>query len=238
MIRSGTVIVEREEFELGWPGTIAGATITVPERIIEADPIGGWDALPDTWDALALTWAEILPNAGMSYESPTLDLQAQLNVKPTVSVSALGTVVTEMSVRAGLGQPVVYEPLAAALGRYVRIRISVSGPIAELHRAYITLHAPTFEVAYNDVSTSAATAEWFQRIGVGQVRLSSQGRLASITHAQITALQNVGPGWTWEVVSKATMVADSLAAEFKIYNAAGAPADALIDVTLRGPKAE
>jgi hypothetical protein len=49
-------------------------------------------------------------------------------------------------------------------------------------------------------------------------------------------LQNVGPGWSVELISKSEVVNGFPAAEFKIYDASDTLADAVIDVELKGPK--
>jgi hypothetical protein len=50
-------------------------------------------------------------------------------------------------------------------------------------------------------------------------------------------LQNVGAGWSWELISKTQIVNSEPAAEFKVYNSSGTLANATIDVELRGPQA-
>ena len=60
-----------------------------------------------------------------------------------------------------------------------------------------------------------------------------------ISQARISAIQNVGAGWSWELLSKSAAAFGSpgtLAAEFKLYNGSGTLADALIDAELKGPK--
>ena len=86
-----------------------------------------------------------------------------------------------------------------------------------------------------DVDTLTEAAAWFESTAPGHFKVASEG-LVIHTSAVIRALQNVGPGWTWELVAKnTTLTGGARAAEFKIYNASGVLADAVVDIELKGP---
>ncbi len=90
-----------------------------------------------------------------------------------------------------------------------------------------------------DVNTATEVAVWFEGQGTaGHFKVASDG-LVIHTSAVLRALQNVGPGFTWELVNKnTTLVGGAQAAEFRIYDAAGLAADAVVDIELKGPKAD
>ena len=92
----------------------------------------------------------------------------------------------------------------------------------------------------NDIPTSGPDSAVFERLGSGHFRIVARA-LSVITQAQITAIQNVGPGYSWALVDKEARAfgsPGSLAAEFRVYDGAGSPADATIDATLKGPRSQ
>ena len=101
----------------------------------------------------------------------------------------------------------------------------------------IILDGETQIEEFEDFDTSGADTETFERIAAGHFRIVPRD-LAAITYADIV-LQNVGPGFTKELISKSALAFGSpgqIAAEFKIYNSSGVLADATIDAQLKGPK--
>ena len=85
-----------------------------------------------------------------------------------------------------------------------------------------------------DVNTASETASWFASVAAGHFKIGAE-KAAAITQASLV-LQNVGAGWTWELISKSATVGGNPAAEFKVYNGSGTLADATGDVTIKGPK--
>ena len=91
---------------------------------------------------------------------------------------------------------------------------------------------------YEDVNTATETAVWFESIAVGHFKIETKGEIEKITVARIDAIQNVGAGYTWELIDKdTTITGGSLpAAEFKVYDSTGTLADATVDITLIGAR--
>ncbi|MFQ5783617.1 MAG: phage tail protein [Alphaproteobacteria bacterium] len=123
--------------------------------------------------------------------------------------------------------------------RYARARVEVAGTNPKVTQMTTILDAETQIDEFNDVDTSDPTPPWFNRIAAGHFEIGSRsGKMSSVSFATIRALQNVGGSWSWELVSKSKAVNGQPAAEFKVRDASGALADALIDVELKGPKKE
>ncbi len=104
-----------------------------------------------------------------------------------------------------------------------------------LEEMLILLDAEGKVVEFNDLNTATATKSEFERIGIGRFKVAAPG-VSLITQARITALQNVGPGWSWVLMGKNKRLGDLPAAEFRIFNGDKAAADATVDVSLQGPK--
>ncbi|HAF02030.1 MAG TPA: hypothetical protein DCG63_12145, partial [Methylophilaceae bacterium] len=112
--------------------------------------------------------------------------------------------------------------------RYVKVRIAVtSAGIASIDLANIKLSAESISEEINDLSTSSLSGAY--RIGVGDIRLPKAKAYSLITQVQVS-LQNVGAGWSWELIDKSTTTGPRI----KIYNASNALADASIDAFIRG----
>ena len=231
------VIVNRTEQLLGWPGTKTDCYVTTEQTLENIAAIGqDWNDLPATWDAMADTWgAAVTGRSPFSYETPSIDIGADVRVTPIIAAQgdAAITVTWRFATEAegaGALPGKAYAALAPALARYVQIK--VENPTGDLiDRLQIQIDAESLIDDFDDVNTLTETAAFFTRIGNGHFKIAPRLPMVAISQAEITALQNVGAGYSWELISKA-----SLEAEFKVYNGAGVPADAVVDVQLKGPK--
>ncbi|MCG8359638.1 MAG: fibronectin type III domain-containing protein, partial [Kiloniellales bacterium] len=237
------VLVGRLEHDLGFPGVKTDAFVESDGRL-HSVTLGGWDALPATWDALAASFGAILPSPAQISYAIEIDLGADLSFTPLVTVVGVGTQTIEM--RTGTSLPLAggFGPLAAVMSkRYVEIRVTMTSPAVPAEPTCIELMAILLDGEtkiedFNDIDTSGPSTSRFERIGVGHFRIVAED-LSVISQAGITAIQNVGPGHSWELISKEALAfgpPGQLAAEFKLYDSAGALADAVIDVSLKGPK--
>ncbi len=235
------VLVQRQEQNLGWPGTRTDCFVT-PENALEATAqVGfGWDNL-GTWDSLG-TWKSIHPKRSpIVYETEVIDLGLDLTFTPQITVQTDGAITITMRTHtdaegADLSlEP--YVPLEQASARYVQIRVEVADAEPVISGMTVLLDGESLAEEFQDVNTLTESGVWFNRIAAGHFRIGGRRDFAALTQAQITALQNVGPGFSWELVSKSVLVNGKPAAEFRIYDGSGVLTDSTIDVLLRGPRA-
>ncbi|MDP2026457.1 host specificity protein J [Sulfuriferula sp.] len=237
--RLKNVLVQRQERVLGWPGTITGGFIYNGSVLsVSSTTIAG---LPATISVLSGAIDTIGTNTSpLVYATPVIDLGVNTTFTPLVTVAGQGTQTLLMKTGASADGGVVglWVPLALVTGkRYVQIQVNLADTAPRIDEIVTLLNGDVQEDVFNDVNTATETALWFFRVGVGNFRIGSKsGKIAAITTATILALQNTGGAWTWELVNKTSTVNGQPAAEFKIRNAAGALADAVIDVSLKGAK--
>lgn len=241
--RLKNVLLQRIEEALGWPGTLTGCFVHANALTpLSTDTIA---ALPAAISGLASTINSIGTNTNpIVYETPVIDLGADVSFTPLVTVLGTGTPTITFKTGTTADGSVVgaYAALAPVAGmRYVQIKVSMADTAAVIRGMTLLLDAETQIDEYEDVNTATATDTWFDNtsagLGVGHFRIGSKsGRISSITQAGIVALQGVGGAWTWELVNKSSTVGGQPAAEFKIRDASGTLADALVDVMIKGPK--
>ena len=238
------VLYGQIEHDIGWPGTLTDAFVA-PENAVEAKGTQTWDDLPGTWDALADSWAEIVASASpISYETEVIDLGVDVFFTPLVTAAVTGGSATiEMrSHTAAQGSDLSAEPYVALAGvsaRYLQIRVTVTGAAPVISSLVILLDGEVRIDDIEDLNTFSGSFSWFERTAAGHFKVGIRKEVGAITSASITALQSVGAGWSWELLSKSATIAGhpNPAAEFKVYNGAGSLADATVDITLKGPKA-
>ncbi len=208
----------------GWPGTKTGCH--VEDGSLVANSTATWDSITswNSWTA----WNNS-PVSPIYYEPPVIDVGGVLPFTPIVDVIANGTVLVQES---HSNDNVTYTSWATAgsliSARYVKVRITVtSAGIASIDLANIKLSAESISEEINDLSTSSLSGAY--RIGVGDIRLPKAKAYSLITQVQVS-LQNVGAGWSWELIDKSTTTGPRI----KIYNASNALADASIDAFIRG----
>lgn len=219
---SGALEVFEERAD-GWPGTKTDCHLESTTGYLQPN-----ETAATPWSG---TWAGRkwvgTPASPISYER-LIDVGVVTTFTPLVTVIADGTVtVTEAHSNDG----VTYSSYAAITGpitcRYVKIKISVAATWPTLKDATTILSAAPVSQDTEDLATSTLTGAY--RIGTGDIRIPLTKTFASIRKVDVT-LQNVGAGWSWELIDKDTAVGPRL----KIYNASNTPADATIDVTVRG----
>ena len=210
----------------GWPGTKTNFFLEPDTGDLVATDTSLWSDLT-TWD----DWNQ-WPNtvAGSSvYQPDTIDLGANVTFIPVLTGQAEGTLLLEEQ---HSNDDVTYTSWATigdttVTCRYIRLRATVTGSLPRLISLDLKLSGQSVTEEINDLDTSLLTGD--NDIGVGDVRLPYSKPFATISQVQVT-LQNVGPGWSYEVIDKDTTIGPRI----KIYNGSGVAADATIDVFMRG----
>ena len=240
--RLRSTLASRNEVQLGWPGV-------KEDCFVDAD--GSLQAGGGTWNDLgSLTWADIagktfadlLPRSSpIRYTTPVIDLGANAQANPVLSVIADGAPVLEM--RTGTdadGAPVgSFVAPAAATFRYIETRATVTGDAPALRKFDTLIDGESAIERWEDADTASYSEPgFFERVAAGHFKVRTRGGMSAISTATILAIQNVGGVASWELISKsATIGGEGPAAEFKIRNAAGTLIDAVVDVEIKGPKA-
>lgn len=229
--RLGSALNVQQSHVDGWPGTITNGHI---------DPLTGWLLATDTktWDDLAtdeLTWDDWTQwnraPATLTYVSETIDIGLITQFTPLLSAEFEGTATLEVDISddnvTWAGWAV---PAGRVTARYVRAR-SIVEPIGTeqnlLRAMTLILDAEVITEVIDDIDMSALTGAF--RIGTGDIRIPINQSYGLIRMVEVT-LQNVGPGWSWELVDKSADPGPRI----RIYNASDNLADAIIDVTVRG----
>lgn len=223
-----------------WPGTKTNCFVDA-DGYLHALSDGDWTDMPGAWSSLPDSWDAIITNqTTITYESAVIDLGLDTTFNPLVSVGGTGTPTIEIKTGA-TSDGTVTGSYAAPSGqvtgkRYIQIRVQMTDVTAPVLESMTTiLDGDVALEEYPDVNTSSETAVWFNSIAAGHFQIGSkEGDISAITLAKITALQNVGAGWTWEVLNKSSTVNSYPAAEFKVYDNTGTLADAVVDVELKG----
>ena len=225
--RIQNALIVQNETRIGFPGTKTDCFVESDTTYLVPDGTGTWDNLefesPNDWDGWDAWNYE--PVASMVYETVAIDVGAIVSFDPIVTVTAGGSVVIE---EAHSDDDISYTSFAALSGvvttRYIKIRVTITTPdLSGITNMQTILSADTIEEEIIDWATSGDGAP------VGDFRLPITKGFTLITTVQI-ALQNVGGGWTWEVIDKDA----SLGPRIKIYNSTPALADATIDAVVKG----
>jgi len=236
------VLLARSEADLKFPGSKTDC-FRNPEGHLEAmgnATTGTWAALPATWSALNGSWLGIVPSRSpIVYETPTIDLGADISFTPLASFDGLGaaTIAMQVGTSAQEGPVGAFVALARTKARFLRVRATVAGATPLIRNLAVLLDGQTVIQDFDNVNTAAASAGAVERLATGHFKIATDGRMATIVSAKVVAFQNAGAGWTWELLSKATTITGggTPAAEFKIYQN-GVLADATVDVEMKGVK--
>lgn len=241
--RLRNVILARNERTLVWPGTKNDCFVDSDGILRPVATSGGtWGDLSGTaWSDLSGdAWFSITARENpISYETPVIDLSADISCTPLITAVGLGTVTVEMKTGTDADGTVTgaYAAISQiSLKRYVQFKVTADlAGGAAIEELQIILDGEAIVVEYNDVNTNTETAAWIDQLAAGHFLIADKtGRLGVITQASIIALQGVGAGWSWELISKTEDISSVPAAEFKIYNGSGTLADAVVDIQLRG----
>lgn len=215
----------------GWPGVKTNCWI---------DPLSGWLVASDTkdWSDFATdgddwsdwtSWAR--EPATMVYEAEVIDAGLVTRFTPLISGEYEGTATIEVQTSDdGETWSGWAAPAGQVQARYVQARITlvpIDAGFTALKAMTMILDAEVISEDLNDRDTSTFTGPY--RIAVGDIRLPITKEYGAIRKVDI-ALQNVGPGWSWEVIDKDNTVGPRI----RIYNGSDTLADAVIDATIRG----
>lgn len=208
----------------GWPGTKTKCHIE--DAALVANDTQTWTD-KTVWSGWS-QWNSI-PEATITYDHPVIDIGGVLPFIPQVDVVCAGTAtITESHSNDNVSYS-AYAPVGTLItARYVKIRLESSGgTIPTINSANIKITAESISEVISDLDTYTLAGAY--RIGVGDIRLPMAKSYQLISQVQLT-MQNVGPGWSYELIDKDNTVGPRV----KIYNASNALADASIDALIRG----
>lgn len=184
----------------------------------------------DTW-ADWTSWARA-PNNPITYQHSTIDIGAAATYKIIAAATGSGTITYEEQ---HSDDNVTYTSWAAVTGaevtaRYQRVRVNVDNgsALATITEFTINLSAKPLEQFVEDLDTSTLTGA--NRIAAGHVKLPLTSSFSLVKAVSVT-LQNVGAGWSIELISKSDVTNGP---EIKIYNSSNTLADATIDAVIKG----
>lgn len=209
-----------------WPGTKTNCFINENN---ELEATGNdWDDLT-TWDAWT-GWNEGASTT-IIYEHTVYDVGKIATFKPIVSVFGVGFYTIE---ERHSDDDITYTAWTNADGseitaRYIQIRITAtdaSGPTIE--DATLNISAKPLIQDTEDLDISTLTGA--NRIATGHVKIPLT-KSFNVVKGVVLTLQNVGAGWSVELISKADLTNGP---EVKIYNSSNTLADATIDAQIRG----
>lgn len=234
---SENIAVSFDARESGWPGTKEGCHIGSPDRYLWSTGTETWDTLPATWD----DWDRwiVTPTTPIRYTHPIIDLGLSFQYEPLASVDYAGTATVEF--RHGASSAAVlaaaWAPLTDFAGRniasrFCQYRITVaadaSNEVPVIRRLSMLFRAQQAQQFINDLFTVALEAPY--RIGPGDFRAPITEGLFAVVRSVNLSFNGTGQGWTWEIVDKSILPGPRI----RIYNAAGQPADAKVDIIVRG----
>lgn len=209
----------------GWPGTKTDCSVEPETNTLSANDATSWSGLT-SWDAYT-QWV-LAPISPIIYEHTVIDLGGLLTFTPVVSVIAEGTVTIEESHSDDGVSYTSFTGISLPFSaQYIKIKVTISGAFPRMSLLDIKLSGKSVTEEINDLTTSGLTGSY--RIGTGDIRLPITLNYGLISQAQIT-LQNVGAGWSWELIDKDTSVGPRI----KIYNSSNALADCIVDAFVRG----
>jgi len=232
--RIGTALASVVE-QPNWPYTKTNCRVE-EDGYLWADNTTTWDTLPATWDEWT-SWhfsavSSFTYQHGQTDDTDAIDLGADVAVEPLTDYTLNDcTVVTEYAWRkeADTSYSAWTQNPGVITARYILVRATFTPTTALAHvrsmRTLVVADIKTDDIT--DLDTSTLTGSY--RIGTGDVRLPITKSFQIIYVVNI-ALQNVGAGWSWELVDKDTSVGPRI----RIYNASGVLADAVIDATVKG----
>ena len=217
-----------------WPGAIGGVLSDDGRNAIEA--LGAWTwadlaAAGTTWD----NWANWATGPGdraetsVRFASAAIDLGASVRFSAGWAADAEGTpsaefraAATEAALAAASWTAIGSTAPPTVTGRWVQFRATATAgaaAVSSLDHLCWWLPAPVVERKLLDI----ATAAWTGSVGVRDI---PPGGLSLVTDVLVT-LQSVGAGWSWDLARKNPP-------RLRIWDGAGNPADATVDVVLRG----
>lgn len=224
--RLAGVIVAEYPRQLNWPGAKTNCWRDPNLNILLARDTKTWADPVPAW-ASWTSWART-PASPVIYEHPPIDVGISTAFTPFITAIVTGTQTIEISTST---DGVVYSAWAApsfVTARYIKVRITITGSgLLSISDLIILLSAAVKDETIEDRNTVSLTGGY--RIGVGDIRVPITKTYAIIKQVAVT-LQNVGPGWSWELIDKAV----SPGPRVRIYNASNVLADAMCDFYVKG----
>lgn len=227
---------------LGWPGTLTDCIRIMGRFGLELEAIDD-----TTWDGLAAigspTWADwnrwnMQPRSPIVYEH-TMDIGAVVNASPDIGFGVSGDVVVEFF---WSDDGIAYDgPLSREdaivrnfNARYYRVRLTVTAnpsggfTVPRIESLIIQARGEAVEAFLDNVSTAALAPGY--RLGVGDFRVPLEPEaFGVISHVNLT-FNGSGAGFTYELVDRVVSPGPRL----RIYGPDDLPADAIVDVYVRG----
>jgi hypothetical protein len=225
--RLGGALIQVNCRALGYPGTKTDCFVDGDGRLL-ADDSKTWA----DFDLEGLQWSDwdtwtVSPFDPITYEHSVIDLGAIVEFTPLVTVTGSGTpTITE----AHSDDDITYTSFAAITGRiqarYFKIKVVVSDPAghALIENCIIIADAQALVEDQSDVDTSTLSGS------TGDRRIALVKTFSVITSVTI-ALQNVGAGYSTEIIDKSVVSGPN----FKIYDNTNTLADvSSVDFVIRG----
>lgn len=211
----------------GWPGTLTDCALDQATGYLTAVSGDTWNDLT-TWDAWT-SWAQN-PATPITWTSAEIDLGAVLTFAPLVTArgSATPTIETRTSADGSTWGGWGALP-SSQTARYVQYRVRVAqtaSEIPQIFEASVLLSGKS----QTEYIVDSATSTWSGSAAAGRTVPITKS-YGTITTVQL-ALQSVGAGYSWEVLSKS-----AAGPVVRIYDNTGTATDATVDVFIRGTPA-
>ena len=256
----GPTLVQRDERDLGWPGTLGTNTRRLGQELIA---VGGaddrWSRMPEPWSANTEDWADsVYQSNSVQYSTPVIDLGSNLAFTPRISTDHAGAapVITlrygDAITGTGSAQTItspstqtITSGLAGSpiTARYIQVSVSVA-PVqsartnAVLKDLDLILTGDSARDFYDSLNTAGQTGTppGFTRIAQGHFSVAHRTGAAVIQEATPTAIHGNADELRIRLVGKTVPTSGPPIATFKMYNQSGALTDAIIDILLVGPR--
>ncbi len=235
------VLLFSDERQKGWPGSKLDCFITGGILLAVSD--GSISDLPGSISELSDNIETILPSVTPCvYDTQTIDLGASVAFTPTATATGNGSLILKVSFSDSLPLTsfVNLSTVNQITARYIKFKvISVSSDPVTIAPKITSfnwmLDAETKVIDVNDFNTNQGNGSYFHRVGAGHFIMGT-AELSTITNSSIRAIQNIGAGWSWELIGKNVSIpgTSNKGAEIKLYNASNNSGDAVIDLEIKG----
>ena len=225
--RLGNAFAQIYPRSLGWPGAKTNCFVA-GNGTLEADDQTDWSTLNQE----SVAWEDWViwnrdPYLTIVYEHTPIDLGGKINFGATILVNGNGNTQVEIAISDDGTNYSAFGPAQSNINaRYIKVRVTMQmspGVVGIIEGMTIVLSGDAQVETQEDINTSTLPGTvGDRRIILGQ----SFTRISSV----LLALQNVDFGYNWVIVDKDTDVGPRI----KIFNGEGEPADAVIDVVIRG----